>query len=77
VFAGKYGKQFGTMLLQKFVGALNAADYRFGDGTLPDWARHNKGSWKHDQFRVGPLLRAFAGKTLGEITPAAIETFKT
>ena len=46
-------------------------------GTFLDWARHNKRSWKHDQFRVRPLLRAFAGKTLGEITPAAIETFKS
>ena len=75
VFEGKYGKQFGTMLFTKFVGDPNAADEQFGEGTFLDWARHNKRSWKHDQFRVRPLLRAFAGKTLGEITPGAIETF--
>ena len=30
---------------------------------------------KHDQFPVRPLLRAFAGKTLGEITPGAKQEF--
>jgi len=77
VFEGKYGKQFGTMLFAKFVGDPSAADDQFGEGTFLDWAKHNKRSWKHDQFRVRPLLRAFAGKTLGEITPGAIETFKS
>ena len=65
------------MLFTKFVGDPNAADDQFGEGSFLDWARHNKRSWKHDQFRVRPLLRAFAGKTLGEITPGAIETFKS
>jgi integrase len=65
------------MSFAKFVGDPNAADDQFGEGTFLDWARHNKRSWKHDQFRVRPLLRAFAGKTLGEITRAAIETFKS
>jgi integrase len=77
VFEGKYGKQFGTTLFAKFVGDPDAADDQFGEGTFLDWAKHNKRSWKHDQFRVRPLLRAFAGKTLGEITPGAIETFKS
>lgn len=67
----------GTMLFTKFVGDPNAANDQFGEGTFLDWARHNKRSWKHDQFRVRPLLRAFAGKTLREITPGAIETFKS
>jgi hypothetical protein len=67
VFDGKYGKQFGTMLLAKFVGDPDAANDQFGEGTFLDWARHNKRSWKHDQFRVHPLLRTFADKTLGEI----------
>lgn len=77
VFEGKYGKQFGTMLFTKFVGDPNAADDQFGEGTFLDWAKNNKRSWKHDRFRVRPLLRAFAGKTLGEITPGVIEKFKS
>lgn len=75
MFEGKYGKQFGTMLFAKCVGDPNAANEEFGVGMFLDWAKHNKRSLKHDQFRVRPLLRAFAGKTLGEITPGAIETF--
>lgn len=67
----------GTMLFTKFVGDPNAANDQFGEGTFLDWARHNKRSWKHDPFRERPLLRAFAGKTLREITPGAIETFKS
>ena len=69
--------KFGTMLFAKFVGDPKAADEQFGEGTFLDWARHNKRSWMHNRFRVRPLLRAFADKTLGEITPGAIETFKS
>ena len=64
------------MQLAKFVGDPDAANDQFGEGTFLDWAKNNKRSWKHDCFRVRPLLRAFAGKTLGEITPGAIEKFK-
>ena len=63
--------------MAKFVGDREAADDQFGEGTFPGWAKHNKRSWKHDVFRVRALLRAFAGKTLGEIIPAAIETLKS
>ena len=34
VFEGKYGKQFGTMLLATFVGDPNAAVDQFGEGTF-------------------------------------------
>jgi len=77
VFDGKYGKQFGTMSFAKFVGNPHAANDQFGEDTVLDWAKNNKRSWKYDRFRVRPLLRAFAGKTLGEITPGAIEKFKS
>jgi len=77
VVEGKYGKQLGTLLFAKFVGDPDAVNEQFGEGTFLDWARHNKRSWKHGRFRVRPLLRAFAGKTLGEITAGAIETFKS
>jgi integrase len=43
---------------------------------LPEWAKNNKRSWKHDCFRSRALLQAFNGKTLGEISPVAIERFK-
>ena len=76
VFDGKYGKQLGTILLSKFVGDPDAANDQFGEGTFLDWAKHNKRSWKHDQFRVRPLLEAFGTMTLGEIAPGAIEKFK-
>jgi integrase len=77
LFEGKYGKQFGTMLFTKFVGDPNAADDQFGEGTFLDWARHNKRSWKHDQFRVRPLLRALAGKTLVKSRQLQSKLFKS
>jgi len=68
--------KFGTMLFAKFVGDPKAADEQFGEGTFLDWARHNKRSWMHNRFRVRPLLRAFADKTLGEITPGATKLLR-
>ena len=41
VFEGKYGKQFGTMPLAKFIGDPEAANEQFGEGTFLDWASHN------------------------------------
>jgi len=74
---GKYGKQFGTMLLAEFVGNPDAENNQFGEGTFLEWARNNKRSWKHDRFRVRVLLAAFRGKALGEISPLAIERLKS
>lgn len=34
------------------------------------------GSWKHDRFRVRVLVEAFRGRTLGDLSPLAIESFK-
>ncbi len=76
VFEGKYGKQFGTMLFANFVGDPDAKDDQFGEGTFLEWAKHNKRSWRHDRFRVRPLLEAFGGRTLGEVSPLGIESFK-
>ena len=75
VFEGKYGKQFGTMLFSEFVGDPDAD--QFGAGTFLEWAKINKRSWKHDQFRVRPLLEAFGGKRLREISRGVVEGFKT
>jgi integrase len=76
VFEGKYGKQFGTMLFAEFVGNPDAENDQFGEGTFLEWAKNNKRSWKHDRFRVRVLLEAFRGKSLGEISPLAIERLK-
>ncbi len=75
MFEGKYGKQFGTMPFSEFVGDPDAD--QFGEGTFLAWAKINKRSWRHDQFRVRPLLKAFKGKTLGEITADVVERFKS
>lgn len=77
VFEGKYGKQFGTMLFAEFVGNPDAENNEFAEGSFLEWAKNNKRSWKHDRFRVRALLEAFKGKMLGEISPLAIEGFKT
>ena len=76
VFEGKYGRQFGTVSFATFVGDPDANENQFGEGTFLEWAKNNKRSWKHDRFRVRVLLEAFRGRTLGEISPLAIETFK-
>jgi integrase len=76
VFEGRYGKQFGKMLFAEFLGDPNAKDGQFGEGTFLEWAKYNKRSWKHDRFRARPLLEAFRGKTLAEISPQAIERYK-
>jgi integrase len=47
-----------------------------GEGTFLEWAKNNKRSWNHDRFRVRALLDEFRGKTLGEVSPLAIERFK-
>jgi integrase len=77
VFEGKYGKPFGTMLFAEFVGDAEAQNDEFGEGTFLEWAKNNKRSWKHDRFRVRVLLGVFRGKTLGDISPLAIERFKS
>jgi integrase len=77
VFEGKYGKQYGTMSFAEFVGNPEAEKDEFGEGTFLEWAKQNKRSWKHDRFRVRVLLEAFRGKTLGEISPLAIEKYKS
>jgi len=75
VFEGKYGKECGTMLFSEFVGDPDADQFK--EGTFLAWAKINKRSWKHDQFRVRPLLVAFKGKSLGEITADVVERFKS
>jgi integrase len=77
VFEGKYGRQYGRKNFAEFVGDPDAVGDNFGEGTFLEWAKNNKRSWKHDRFRVRPILIAFKRKTLGEIHPEAIERFKS
>jgi integrase len=41
------------------------------------YARKNKRSWDRDATSILKLMSAFAGKRLSEITPAAVERYKT
>ena len=66
-------QEFRTIL---FLSWSRSDAYQFGAGTFLEWAKINKRSWKHDQFRARALLDAFRGKTLGEISPQAVERFK-
>jgi integrase len=77
VFEGKFGKQFGTMPFAAFVGNPDADNDQFGEGTFLEWSKNNKRSWKHDRFRVRALLLAFRGKSLADISPLAVERFKS
>ena len=63
------------MLFSEFVGDSDAD--QFAEGTFLAWAKLNKRSWIHDRFRVRPLLAAFKGKTLGEISADVVERFKS
>lgn len=65
VFEGRYGKQLGTQSFSEFV-----------ERTYLPWARANKKSWKHDEFRARTLKEYFRGKTLAEISPLMIEKLK-
>lgn len=76
VYEGTYGKQLGTKLFEDFVGNSEAEKDQFGEGTYLEWAKVNKKSWRHDRFRVRPLVAAFKGKRLCEVSPLAIEKYK-
>ena len=59
--------------MAKLGGDPDAANDQFGEGTFLDGPRTTSARGKHDRFRFRPLLRAFAGKMLGDVTPGAIE----
>src|SRR5260370_31718475 len=64
------------MPFAEFVGDPDNEQDQFAEGTFLEWAKNNKRSWKHDRFRVRALLEAYRGRTLGEISPLAIEALK-
>ena len=65
VFEGRYGKPTGDQSLVKFVEEVY----------LP-WARQNKRSWKHDEFRTRTFADWFKGKKFVQVSPLLIEKFK-
>jgi len=73
VFAGKYGKQFGTMSFT-ICGQPYAKDNQFGEGTFLECPRITS-VMETRSFRSRTLLQR-SGQDVGEISPAAIERFK-
>ncbi|MBV8857879.1 MAG: site-specific integrase [Acidobacteria bacterium] len=67
VFEGRFGRPTGSQPFVDFVEEVY----------LP-WARQNKRSWKHDEFRAATICasRQFKGKTFAQITPVQVEKFK-
>lgn len=65
VFDGKCGRAAGTHDFAEFVQKVY----------LP-WAKAEKRSWRHDEFRGHTLCRYFAGKQFRDITPMLIKKFK-
>jgi integrase len=44
--------------------------------TFLPWAKTNKRTWVHDEFRSRPLIEAMGNKTMDEISPILIEKYK-
>jgi integrase len=42
-----------------------------------EWSKENKKSWATDEHKAKPLRRAFSGKHMADISPFAIERYKT
>jgi integrase len=70
---GKTPKGRRALLQTKEQGARVSSPYNWNG---PESTNKLQRSWKHDRFRARPLLEAFRGRTLGEISPLAIENFK-
>jgi integrase len=66
LFEARFVPQGESFLLSDFI----------DEHYLP-WAKTNKRSWYHDQWRAKSLKKFFAGKRLEEITPLLIERFKS
>lgn len=64
VLDGTYGQATG---LGDFAGFVEHEYMRY--------ARENKSSWRHDEFRCRMLKEHFAGKRLRDITPMLVERF--
>lgn len=77
VFEGRYGRPTGESDFAGFVGDPDAEGFEFEEGTFLAWAKENKKSWRNDVSRVRTLLQRFGGKTFAQISPLAIEKYKS
>lgn len=77
IFEGRYGRPSGERDFAKFVGDPDAKGFEFEEGTFLAWAKENKRSWRNDVSRVKALLQQFRGKTFAQISPLAIEKYKS
>lgn len=65
VYEGTYGKNVDAPKLRDFIAE-----------TFLPWAKANKRTWVHDEFRSRPLIEAMGNKTMDEISPILIEKYK-
>jgi integrase len=65
IFEGKFGRQRVAPTLSDFI-----------TKTYLPWAKANKRSWKHDEFRTRPLIKALGKKRLDEISMIQVERYK-
>jgi integrase len=65
VYEGTYGKKTISPKLRVFIAE-----------TFLPWAKTNKRTWAHDEFRSRPLIEAMGSKTMDEISPILIEKYK-
>jgi integrase len=65
VCEGIYGKNVDAPKLRNFIAE-----------TFMPWAKTNKRTWAHDEFRSRPLLEAMGHKAMDEISPILIERYK-
>jgi integrase len=61
VYEGRYGNEFGT---KEFVSDV-----------YMEYAKSNKVTWKHDEFRTETLKEYFKGLRFRDITPRSVEKF--
>ncbi len=64
VYEGRYGKEPGVKDFREFV-----------DEVYMDYAKSNKATWKHDEFRSETLKEHFKGLRFRDITPRSVEKF--
>ncbi len=64
VYDGRYGNEPGIKDFCEFV-----------DDVYMDYAKSNKATWKHDEFRCEVLKEYFKGMRFRDITPRSVEKF--
>src|SRR6266849_3069693 len=65
VYEGTYGKKVDAQKLRDFIAE-----------TFLPWAKTNKRTCVHDEYRSRPLIEAMGNKTMDEISPILIEKYK-